>query len=258
MPSPFPGMNPYLEKPELWPDFHDRFLVYAAEILAEQVGGDYFVRLAEHVFVSDLEGEASRTFLTDITGVNGHSITPGNSGAVTITAPAVVTLPASYERDRLTYLEVRDRHDRRVLSVVELLSPSNKKPGRDRTQFEAKRRVFLASDVNYVEIDLLRGWPRMPWGDMSSCDYCVAVSRPDDRPRVDFWPLNLRDPLPEVPVPIAAGRVEPRLNLQTLLHRVYDAARYEREIYTSPPVPPLPPAEAAWAEQLARTATAPR
>ena len=258
MPSPFPGMNPYLEKPDLWPDFHDRFLVYAAELLSQQLGVDFFVRLAEHVFVSDSGEENGRTFHAVISSVNGNPVPPAGSTVATVPAPAVVILPSDYERDRLNYLEVRDRRDRRVVTVVELISPSNKKPGRDRAQFEAKRRAFLAGDVNYVELDLLRGWPRMAWAEMPPCDYCVAVSRPEDRPRVDFWPLGLRGPLPIIPIPIQAGRIEPTLPLQVLLHRVYDAAQYARDIYSTPPVPPLPPADAAWAEEIARAATPPR
>lgn len=233
MPSPFPGMNPYIEKPDLWRDFHHRYLVYAAEEITRQVLPDYFVRIEEHVFLTDDEPtNGGPGFHADLTAAaEDHPPATGPDVASTVaalSAPAVVRLPGDYERNRLLYLEVVDRTDRRVVTVVELLSPANKKAGRDRRQFEAKRRALLASQANYIEIDLLRGGSRMPWAGAPACDYCVAISRPEDRPDCGFWPLRVRDPLPDIPIPLLPDAPQPTLALQQVLHRVYDAAGYAR------------------------------
>ena len=248
MPSPFPGMNPFLEHPDVWEDFHDRYLVYLAETLKAGLPPAFFVRIAEHVFVADSGAEEpGDKFHADVSA-GPPAAGSRSAAAVAIPAPQSARLPDDYERDRLTYLEVRDRRDRRVTAVVELLSPANKKPGRDRTQYEAKRRALLASDVNFVELDFLRGWRRMPPAGGAGVAYRVLVSRPDDRPDVGVWPLNLADRLPEIPIPVGPGAAEPVVDLQAVLHRLYDAAGYEQEIYARPPVPPLSAADVAWAE----------
>jgi hypothetical protein len=145
------------------------------------------------------------------------------------------------------FLEIRDRTDRQVVAVVELLSPANKYAGPDRDQYWAKAQRVLMTPTHFVEIDLLRGGPRMPWAEMPPCDYYAFVSRYESRPRVDFWPVRLRDSLPPIPVPLRPGDPEPMLDLQTLVHRVYDSAGYELFIYDGDPEPRLSPEDAAWA-----------
>src|SRR5207302_2445979 len=97
-------------------------------------------------------------------------------------APAEVGVPA-IDTEGQSFLEIRDRDSRELITVVELLSPSNKYAGPDREQYLAKVRALQRTSVHLVEIDLLRGGPRMPWLDMQECDYCVVVSRADQRRR---------------------------------------------------------------------------
>src|SRR6202011_1559181 len=104
--------------------------------------------------------------------------------------------------ERVPFLEVRDRQGRELVAVIELLSPSNKRPGEDREQYLAKRRELLRSPAHLVEIDLLRGGPPMPLEDRPVCDYSVLVSRAERRPVAAFWPLRLRDRLPVIPIPL--------------------------------------------------------
>ena len=136
------------------------------------------------------------------------------------------------------------------MTVVEVLSPSNKAPGPDREQYLAKRGQTLASPAHFVEIDLLRGERPMPMIDAPPCAYCILVSRAEERPTAGVWPLGLREPLPQIPIPLRAGEADISLDLQKLLHRVYDAAGYEKYIYEESPDPPLAQPDAAWAEQL--------
>ena len=104
--------------------------------------------------------------------------------------------------------------------------------------------------AHFIEIDLLRGGPRMPWLDLPECDYCVVVSRAERRPKAGVWPIRLRDRLPVIPVPLREGDPDARLDLQELLHRIYDAAGYAYDIYSGSPEPPLSPDETAWAEAV--------
>jgi hypothetical protein len=152
--------------------------------------------------------------------------------------------------ERLAFVEVRDRRNRELVTVVELLSPSNKRPGSDREQYLAKREQILGSSAHLVEIDLLRGGKPLPMADRPDCDYSVLVSRVEDRPYAGFWPVRLRSRLPEIPVPLRPQVADARLDLQAIVHRLYDAAGYEDYIYSGVPDPPLAPDDLAWARSL--------
>ncbi len=135
-------------------------------------------------------------------------------------------------------------------TVIEVLSPANKYKGADRDQYVSKRLQILASPAHLVEIDLLRGGPRLPAEDMPECDYCVLVRRRERHPDLGVWPIRLREPLPEIPIPLRAPDPDARVALQPLLHRVYDAARYRTYIYHGQPSPRLSAEDAAWAAQI--------
>jgi hypothetical protein len=258
MPSPFPGMNPYIERAAVWADFHRTFLVTLRGALAPQVGPQYFIKIEDHVTVRDADDpDDDQLFVADVAvgrepGGNGSAAPAGAAGAAVGLArpPVTVRLPLPRGRRRTPYLAVTDRDANEVVTVIELLSPANKRPGHDREVFLEKRRQLTYSDANYVELDLLRGHPRLPVLDLPECDYYALVSRPADRPAARLWPVRLRDPLPEIPVPLRPGEPEPVVALQPLLHQVYDSARYERFIYHGDPEPPLGPEDAAWAAGL--------
>jgi hypothetical protein len=172
-----------------------------------------------------------------------------------VAAPAEVFTPTAVDEVRQRYLEIRDRQSKRVVTVVELLSPSNKDPGDGRDQYWNKTRLLLNTTyTGLVEIDLLRGGPRLPWGNLPTCDYYAIVSRAEarqlDPPRAAVWPIRLRDPLPPIPIPLLPGEPEPMLDLQSIIHHIYDAAGYQLFIYESDPEPPLAPADAVWAAQV--------
>lgn len=207
MPSPFPGMDPYLEHPHIWDDFYKSFFPTLRAALVPQVRP---------------------------------------LGCVTRIDHRIDTV-------RYPYLEVIDRKRDEVVTLIELLSPSNKEPGNDRIAFLEKRRAVLAASASYVEIDLLRGHPRLPLRKVPACDYYVMASRPEDRPKVRVWPFGVRDRLPVVLVPLRAGEPEPAAHLRAVLDRVYDDAGDEDDAYRQAPAPPLPTADAAWARGV-RTA----
>lgn len=259
MPSPFPGMNPYLEQPDLWLDFHNTFLILLRDVLTPQLVPRYHVRVEEHVYVQDLDAGPTPLGRPDAAVHAATERVPAATGTATaeLVAPATGFVPRMV-RDEMhaVYLEVRGKAGGKVVTTIELLSPSNKERGDDREAYLKKVRRILGSSANLVEIDLLRGGPRMPWVGLPPCDYCAVVSRAETRPEVDIWPIGLRDPLPKIPIPLLAGEPPAAIDLQALLHRVYDSAGFDYAIYHGEPEPRLAPADAAWAAQFLPAAPA--
>ena len=244
MSSPFPGMNPYFEHEDAWHEFHEHFLIHTREALNALVAPAYIVRTDSHVYLHEAP-DTARRFVgrPDLAVAQAQAPSPSRATAGALEAPSWATLSP-------VDIEVRDRRTRRVVTVIELLSPANKRAGRDRDQYEAKREELLNSNAHFIELDLLRGWPRMPFEGLAECDYYAAVSRVETRPRVEIWPVRLRDPLPVIPVPLRSPDPDARLDLQALLHTVYDAGGYANYIYEMDPEPPLASHDAEWARQL--------
>jgi hypothetical protein len=242
-------MNPYLEHPHIWQDFHQTFLTFLRESLTAAIAPDFYVRMEEHLYVYEQSDDeprfAGRADLSVTREPNGG----GASGAAVLTAPARgrVTIP---EYERQVYLEVRDRRGSEIVTVIELLSPANKTPGKDHERYLTKRDEILWSRAHFVEIDLLRGGLRPPIEGLPTCDYCVLVSRAEVRPDVELWPFRLRDPLPTIPIPLRQPHSDARLELRPALDRAFDSAAYELVIYDSPLVPRLSTDDAAWAAQF--------
>jgi hypothetical protein len=246
-------MNPYLEQDDVWHDFHEAFLPQLREQIAAQLPAHYIVKIDEHVYIHEPPAE-QRTFLGrgDVFVASRRPFAQQSTATATALAdaPAQVVLP-SVDVEGLSYLEIRDRRDRRLVTVIEVLSPTNKYSGSDREQYLGKRGRLLSSWTHLVEIDLLRGGPRMPFAaPLPECAYYVLVSRVEKRPQADFWPVQLRDPLPPIPIPLREPDADAQLDLQAALHHVYDAARYGNYIYEAAPQPALSAADAAWAKQF--------
>jgi hypothetical protein len=243
-------MNPYLEQPSVWRDFHSRFLPLAAEDLASQVDPRYYVKIEENLFVHEASAEQRRLAgAADIALTQGLATETARNGAALLEAPVEVSVP-DIHLERGSYLEICDRDERRVVTVLELLSPSNKYAGPDRDQYIAKRNRVLGNSTHLVEIDLLRGGPRLPLTDLPPCDYYTLVSRIERRPRAELWPVLLRQRLPVIPVPLSDPQPDAQLDLQDLLHRIYDVARYRRYIYGTAPTPHLTAEDIVWAQTL--------
>ena len=251
MPSPFPGMNPYLERAAVWPDFHQAYLTYLSETLSDLVGEHYFVAIEERVYLHDADEDPKLIGKPDL-GVTADEDSPKparGTSTVAVVAPSKVTIPKLRKR-KVPYLQVVDTDGQEVVTVIELLSPSNKYAGDDRDSYLAKRRELLGTRVSFVELDFLRGGPRMPLKDLAACDYYAMVSRPAARPEADIWPLRLRESLPKIPIPLREGEAEPVIDLQAVLHHTYERRKYWKRIYDHDPEPKLAPADAEWAKGL--------
>lgn len=251
MPSPFPGMNPYLEQPSAWHDFHQSVIIVMRGMVAPQIRPKYFAQVDTDLYIHEMpDGQRRLLGRADVSVSRGNEDSADAAAASTIAAPAQARLPAVVDELNLNYIEIRDRDSQELITVVELLSPTNKYAGADREQYLGKRRELLKGTANFVEIDLLRGGPRMPLEERPDCDYCVVVSRASERPDVGVWPISLRDSLPTIPIPLRAPDADARLDLQLALHRVYDEAGYGDYVYNSPPQPRLTDDQQRWAEEI--------
>jgi hypothetical protein len=245
-------MDPYLEDPWIWPDFHLTFVVALRAALLPRVPRRYAVLADRYVWVSDSETETrARLGKPDAFIVEKDE---GDKAAApaAVAAPVEVVLPSLTEKGS-PYLKIVDRGNRRLVTVVELLSTANKTPGRDRDAYLLKRCEYLATGVNLVAIDLLRKGERPPWGTPSlpATNYYVMVSRASERPKAGAWPFSVRDSLPPIPIPLNAGDPDVMLSLGDCFTQAYDSAGYDRELdYEQPPNPPLAEPDATWAREL--------
>jgi hypothetical protein len=151
------------------------------------------------------------------------------------------------------YLEVRELGTDTVVTVIEVLSPKNKRKGEGRTAYETKRQIVLGSLSHLVEIDLLRGGKPMPMsGDDTAADYRLLVSRRQRRPTAELYGFSLLEAIPDFPLPLMSGDAEPWVDLQAILNGVYDRAGYDARIdYRQPPPPPaLGEANQRWLDEL--------
>ena len=256
MPSPFPGMDPYLERRHVWPDVHSALIVATRDALAPQVAPAYYVAIEERMYIVALD---SAEFIgrPDVAIITAPTQARSPSEAETATAVAsvaqTVMLP-QFEEVRERYLEVRDVQTHAVVTAIEILSPSHKAPGEGGEAYEEKRRQVLSTLTNLVEIDLLRGGKPMEMQPLPQGDYRILVRAGWDRPHARLYACSVLQALPEVPVPLRRGEPEARLPLGILLADIYARARYDLRIdYRQPPEPALSPPDAAWADALLRS-----
>jgi len=256
MPSPFPGMDPYLEDPARWPDVHHRLITASSDYLTEQLRPRYFVRIEERVYVSDPEDPGRDVIIPDLrVGRTSSQDKPHAAVAPqsVATIEPITRITLIEDEIREARLEVVDAASKGLVAVIEILSPTNKVPGgRGRDSYKQKQLEVMHSPAHLVEIDLLRQGPRaVKTLNMPACDYLVHVSRASERPKGKLWPIPLRSPLPAIPIPLKKPDPDAMLDLQRVLNTVYDRAAYELTVdYSQDPVPPLAPEQAAWAKEL--------
>jgi hypothetical protein len=255
MGSPFPGMNPYLENPELWSSVHSRLMVAIADELVNHLSEKYRVEIEKRTYFANDE-ESILVGIPDVAiATRASSSASGSKSTLTLPVqPETVTVPLAEEVTE-RYLEIREVATGRVVTVIELLSPKNKRPGEGRIAYLRKRNQVLASTSHLVEIDLLRGGQPLPMSGDHPSHYRILVCRSDRRPNAELYRFNLQQAIPPVPIPLIANEPEPLLDLQPLLQRVYQKGRYYLAIdYSKPTIPPLEDSDAEWvAEQLKAT-----
>ncbi len=256
MPSPFPGMDPYLEDPLRWGGVHHG-LTQAVMAALNRVLPDGFVAEVELFVWSGERPEDEATFPHRKPDVFVPRVPRKGradvAGGLAVAPPTTLTrMPGRHTR-RNRRVEIQTAGGAEVVTVIELLSPANKRTGEDRTAYLTKRGEFFASQANFVEIDLLRDGDRMPMGNPHPppADYYVFVSPADRRTESQVWAWNVSDPIPVFPVPLRRKVPPVPLDLRACLERVYDEGRYVDKLnYRADPVPPLRTGDADWAAGL--------
>ena len=257
MQNPFPGMNPWLE--ESWRDVHASLLVYARDQLNGELPQDLAASVDERLVI-DVEAEEPRSYLPDVSILESwdKSAGPvaGPGGSVVEAAKPIIVDRGEH---KVRHLEIVER-DGRIVTVIELLSPTNKMDFDHRQLWQRKREECLAAGVSFVEIDLIRcgswtlpdhqGLLRLPAERIS---HVISVTRAGLPWRHEFYRCPLHEPLPIIRIPLRPGDRDAALALQSLINETYERGRYERRIkYSKPPEPALPPQDWAWAQEHLR------
>lgn len=251
MPSPFPGMDPYLEG-YLWPDVHSALAGKIRQQLTPLLRPKYAARLevymAEDTFP---EGEIGILY-PDVEVVETPRPEPVPTATTLTITPPALSLPVTQSVSvRLTSVEIRDTANNKLVTSIEILSPVNKREP-NLSAYRKKRQRLYQADVHLLEIDLLRRGirpftqPRLP-----EVAYCIALTRAQSK-QIEIWPVELPMRLPVVPVPLNAPDPDAPLDLQSVLSAIYEEAAYDLTLdyQASPPPPSLSADDAEWLKTL--------
>ncbi|MBM4092411.1 MAG: DUF4058 family protein [Planctomycetes bacterium] len=249
MPSPFPGMDPVIES-QRFDEFHSVYLVALADLLVPLVRSKCSVDVERYVFLSADDHERVYKPDVSIAEVRGATASTGGTGVVATLAPRMLSGPVS-DQDGQKYLSIRSRADRRVVTVVEVLSPVNKDATGGQREYLSKRANYLRTLTNVIEIDLLRGGTRLPSKpSLTDGDYSAYVIRHGDGARVEGYVWNLQERLPVIPIPLAEGDPDVGLDLQDAFDTTYDRRGYDYVLdYQAQIVPTLTEAAQRWVNE---------
>lgn len=252
----FPGMDPWLEHPDIWSDLHTSLITAIRDVLNPQVVPRYVVRVESRTTVLS-ELDIDLVYRPDF-GVRAVNLSaPSRPGGVAVVEsqaiePCQVLVPIEEDEIEETFLTVQELPGRKLVTVIEVLFPTNKNTKDARGEYLKKRHNFIRSGVNFVEIDLLRAGEPMPVRNAPArSDYRILVCRPRKSRSSDLYGFSYTSPIPDVPIPLLSEDAEPVLHLNEVLHDVVNKARYDLTIdYSYPPQPPLRAEDEAWAEAI--------
>ena len=246
MPSPFPGIDPYLETQNLWADFHATFICLLCDAIWDRLPESYLVRINERMTLFEVPAAEAKPVRPNLTVLE--------RGSEPTLEPKVIPLKF-LEEYREVFIEILHATDRRLVTVVELLSPGNK-AGSSRRDYLAKRNGLMPQDVHFVELDFLVAGQRLPMErPLPAGDYYALVARGDRRPDCEVYAWTVRQPLPTIPIPLLASDSDVPVDLAAVFRSVFERARYQRSIdYGAPLTLPLRPEDREWAEGLATAA----
>jgi hypothetical protein len=263
MPSPFPGMDPYLEG-VLWPDVHQQLATEMSRDLNRRIRPQYVARLAVKTLRDTVPPEELGVFYPDVEIVRRElrEAPPLFSGEVAVAeAPTAispaVTVPLYEVTMRMVTVELYTVEGKELVTCIEILSPANKR-GDGLAQYLHKRRRLHRAGVHLLEIDLTRRGQRPMFVEgvpepeqFKAVPYLVSLWRAGTL-SLQVWPVQFTDKLPTVAVPLRAPDPDVPLDLGAILAAVYDLAAYDLSIdYTqAPPPPPLDEATSAWVGRL--------
>jgi len=259
MPSPFPGVDPYIEDQHFWPDFHHRFMTYWCDFLLEQLPTNYDARLEERIrLVERTPRKREHRRQPDI-AIERRESARGMTGGTTVVnkptlEPIVMGLPV-IEEIRHSRINIIHRADRELVTVLELLSPDNKRGMGFDAYLERRSQLhFHDPAVHLVELDLLLRGRRLPMSDpLPAGDFYCFVRRVEDRDHAEVYAWTLRDDLPVIPIPLRRPTQDLHSSIAQVFRKAYEQGRYQHMLeYGNPLRVPMSPADLRWAMKVAK------
>jgi len=259
MPSPFPGMDPYLETPDRWRNVHGNLATEIQTQLAPLIRPRYYAdQEPRFVYDTGLDVVTRHQALPDVSVVEHPRPTTVSPSAVAIVPAPLEVLLTTDLLEKLISVVIRTVEDDTLVTAIEILSFTNKRPGHAAyLTYRRKRQALLESTAHLLEIDLLRAGERLPLAEpLPEAPYFIILSRAERRPIAEVWPLPLQEPLPILPVPLLPPDPDVPLDLGRALATIYERSGYDLRIdYTQrPPTPGLSGEERTWLEAYLRTA----
>jgi hypothetical protein len=246
-------MDPLIES-QGWKGFHSRFITALGDSLMPQVRPRYVIDIEEDVYLAKEGGLPVRIVIPEISIQHGEGWMDSVEGNLAVAAePKVVTLPMT-EPIEIPYLVIRRRDNDETVTVIEILSPTNKSSRDGRHEYLAKRNSLLRSRAHLVELDLLRGGERLPTVEPHPAgDYFAFVSRVERRPKAQVYSWTLERSMPTIPIPLTDGDPDVTLDLQAVFTTTYDRAGYDYALkYDRAVEPPLEANRLEWIRQRLR------
>ncbi len=241
MPSPFPGMDPYLEDEEFWHEFHSALAVMIQAQLVPQIRPKYRASVEPTIVYEAVESGDKHLMRPDVT-VLREVTTPAAPHAVAEIAPAPLIQEVEMEIEvKLLAVGIYTTKGKQLVTSIEILSPANKvRNSQAYQQYIRKRNRVLNSPAHWLELDLFRAGPRIILGqNLPAAPYFATLSRGHTRPKVEIWPMAVGEPLPILPVPLLDPDPDVPLDLNQAITTVYDNAGFDYAIdYSQPPPPP--------------------
>ena len=243
MPSPFPGMDPYIEDYE-WPDFHTSLAVVMRNAIAKQLPPELIVDIEVTTITQSVLFTPPKNYRPDLTvyttGQDYGAELRDDGGVEMVETPPSIELPQSYDQEvKQRTLHIKKAVDGLLVAIVEILSPANKVEP-NLSKYRQKRKTFIAEGIHVLELDLLREGTR-PFhaADLSACTYCVQLDHAH-RQRCLVWLLDLATPLPKIRLPLLPEMKSIIIDLQSCLDQNYADGLYSRKLrYQLPLKPPL-------------------
>ncbi len=262
MAGPFPGMDPYIECQGGWQDFHNQLIAEARNALGARLPDGYVARSDERIELTAFDGPSDASYWPDVLVARRENRSKASretlgGSAITLEPTLIDVSKHDLEEIRHTWLEIRRLPELELITVVEVLSPTNK-TGIGRQEYLAKREDYYSKKVNLVEIDLLLGGRRVPMKKpLRHGHYFAVVARGHKLPTAEVYSWSVRDQLPAIPIPLQPPDADVAIDLHELFGRIYDLGRYDMTLRYDQPLPPgwaalLAPEDKAWAEEISR------
>jgi hypothetical protein len=260
MPSPFPGVDPYIEAQGLWEGFHHRLVTYSGDALNEILPPHYVADFGEHVRLVDLAVSDLKQAVPDILIARSRrrpAVSPRvrRSGGTAMLEPVKNRLPQIKVEVRDVWIEIRRLSDRTPVTMIEVLSPTNKR-GEGIGEYLEKRRATTRQKIHLVEFDFLLRGERLPMENpLPPGDFYAIVSRSRKRPESDVYTWTIRDRLRPLPIPLSPPDPDVLLDLGAVFATAYERGRYAQLLdYTAPPSTLKNAADRTWAQRIAMAA----